>query len=220
MDVPLESALQALPIFPLPDVVLFPGALLPLHVFEPRYREMTRAVLESNRLMAVVRLKPGYEAEYHGRPAVHEVAGVGYVIAAEELPDGRYNIVLRGVGRVRIAEELPPAHAYRAVRAELLVDTHTRKSAGELGSAHDQLIAMSDRLSHLLDEGGDNLRELVRAVPSPAGCVDVLSAALVTDADERQCLLETLDPAERLERLLGHVAVLIARLSGGPRTVN
>ena len=220
MDVPLESALTSLPIFPLPDVVLFPGALLPLHVFEQRYRDMTRDVLAGSRLMAVVRLKPGYEAEYEGRPAVHDVAGVGYVIAAEQLGDGRYNIVLRGVGRVRIAEELPPTRTYRAVRAELLVDTHSRRTPPEVTTAHEQLISMCDRLSRLIEEGGENLRELVRAVPSPAGCVDVLSAALVTDADERQKLLEMLDPAERLERLLGHVAVLVSRFAGGPKSVN
>jgi uncharacterized protein len=220
VDVPLESALLALPIFPLPETVLFPGALLPLHVFEPRYRDMTKDVLEGARLMAVVRLKPGFEPEYLERPAVYGVAGVGYVIASEKLDDGRYNIVLRGVGRVRIAEELPPTRSYRAVRAELLVDTRSRRSASEVLTAHEQLIAMCDRLSRLIDEGGENLRELVRAVPSPAGCVDVLSAALVTDADERQKLLEMLDPVERLERLLGHVAVLVSRFSGGPKSVN
>jgi Lon protease-like protein len=220
VDVPLESALEALPIFPLPDTVLFPGALLPLHVFEPRYRDMTRDVLGGSRMMAVARLKPGYEADYYGRPEVHAVAGVGYVIAAEQLEDGRYNIVLRGVGRIRIAEELPAAHSYRTVRAEMLVDTHSQRAASEVAAAHEQVIAMCDRLSHLLDEGGDNLRELVRAVPSPAGCVDVLAAALVTDTDERQRLLEALDPADRLERLLGHVALLVSHFSSGPKSVN
>ena len=219
-DVPLESALKALPIFPLPETVLFPGALLPLHVFEPRYREMTRDVLAGARLMAVARLKPGYEPEYYGRPEVHPVAGVGYVIAAEQLEDGRYNVVLRGVGRIRIAEELPVAHAYRTVRAEMLVDSHSQRPTSEVTAAHEQIIALCDRLSHLIEEGGENLRELVRAVPSPAGCVDVLAAALVTDIDERQRLLETLDPAVRLERLLGHVAVLVARFSTGPKSVN
>jgi Lon protease-like protein len=220
METQLESALLALPIFPLADVVLFPGALLPLHVFEPRYRDLTKDVLESSRLMAVVRVRSGHEAELSGNPPIHDVAGVGYVIASEQLEDGRYNLVLRGVGRIRIAEELATGKTYRSVRAELLLDTHSKRSSEDVTTSHGQLIALCDRLSRLLEQGGDNLRELARAVPTPSACVDVLAAALVTEIDERQRLLETLDPAERLDRMLGHVGVLIAKFSGGPRTIN
>jgi Lon protease-like protein len=211
---PPEGALAALPIFPLPDVVLFPGALLPLHVFEPRYREMAHDVLEGARLVAMARLKPGYEADYAGRPPVFPVAGVGYVIASEHLEDGRYHLVLRGVGRIRIAEELPPSRLYRAVRAEMLVDTHSARSPADLAGAHAQLIALCDRLAGHLSEGGDSLRELVRALSSPAACVDVIAAALVTDPDDRQQLLETLDPGLRMELLLGHVALLVRAHEG------
>jgi len=219
-DTPLEGALAALPIFPLPEVVLFPGALMPLHVFEPRYRDLTRDVLGGARLLAMARLKPGFEPDYEGRPPVHAIAGVGYVIASEHLDDGRYHVVLRGVGRIRIAEELPPAHAYRTVRAEMLVDTRSQRSPADLAGAHGQLIALCDRLAGHLEEGGDHLRELVRSLSSPAACVDVMSAALVADPDERQQLLETLDPAGRIDLLLGHVAALLGRYDPGPRSVN
>ncbi|HEX3850250.1 MAG TPA: LON peptidase substrate-binding domain-containing protein, partial [Polyangiaceae bacterium] len=80
--------LAALPIFPLPNVVLFPGALLPLHVFEPRYRELARQVLSGRQLMAVARLKPGFEEHYEGRPPVFEVCGVGSVIDSVAHGDG------------------------------------------------------------------------------------------------------------------------------------
>ena len=217
---PLESALASLPIFPLPDVVLFPGALMPLHVFEPRYRQLTRDVLEGARLMAMARLKPGYDAVAEERPPVYPVAGVGYVIASEHLEDGRYHLVLRGVGRIRIAEELAPARLYRAVRAQLLVDTHTKRPPAELASGHGQLVALCDRLAKHLDDGGDSLRALVRSIASPAACVDVIAAALVVDPDERQELLETLDPSARMDFLLGHVAALIGQYDAGPRTLN
>src|SRR5204863_188171 len=77
------------------------GATVPLHVFEPRYREMTGAALQRKRLMAIARLRPGYQHDYEGRPPVFDVAGVGFVVAADELSDGRYNLVLRGVGASR-----------------------------------------------------------------------------------------------------------------------
>src|SRR6185369_8808617 len=102
------SRWQGLPIFPLPRVQLFPHALLPLHVFEPRYRDMVRDAMAGPRLIAVAALEPGFEADYHGRPAVRAVVGVGEVIGHEALEDGRCNILLRGVARARIDTELPP----------------------------------------------------------------------------------------------------------------
>jgi uncharacterized protein len=80
---------EPLPIFPLPAVQLFPHALLPLHVFEPRYRELVRDCMAGAQLMGLPLLQPGYEARYHERPAVHAVCGVGRVIAHDPLPDGR-----------------------------------------------------------------------------------------------------------------------------------
>src|SRR5689334_14855014 len=99
--------LDGLPIFPLPNAVLLPGGLMPLHVFEPRYREMTRDALDGARLLAIARLKPGYEAKYQERPAVFPAAGLGRIIASEELADGRFLLVLRGIARVQIERELP-----------------------------------------------------------------------------------------------------------------
>ena len=83
-SIPTRSS--SLPIFPLPNCVLLPGGLLPLHVFEPRYRELTRDCLAGHQLMAVARLRPGYETTYYGRPPVYERCGVGRIICSEELP--------------------------------------------------------------------------------------------------------------------------------------
>jgi Lon protease-like protein len=213
MDAPLDaSALAALPIFPLPDAVLFPGALLPLHVFEPRYRAMTSDVLAGRRLMGIARLRAGFEPDYEGRPPVYATCGVGYVVGSESLPDGRFHILLRGVGRAAIEAELPPARAYREVRARVLVDS--RSAHPELlGERHAQLVAVCDRLSLLMDDRGAELRELARAVHSPAACADVLAAALVREADDRQALLEMTDPADRLAAVTGHIAELIVRMA-------
>src|SRR2546423_8680207 len=119
---PPPDALAALPIFPLPNCVLLPGGLLPLHVFEPRYRDLTRDCLAGHHMMAVARLRPGYESTHYGKPPVYERCGVGRIICSEELPDGRFALLLRGVARVEIARELPSSRAYRQVEARMLAD--------------------------------------------------------------------------------------------------
>src|SRR3954462_5838369 len=94
-----------LPLFPLPNVVLFPNVFLPLHVFEPRYREMVADALGSDRMIGMVLLRPGWEADYEGRPPVYPVGCAGVITHAECLADGRFNIVLRGMEKFRIASE-------------------------------------------------------------------------------------------------------------------
>ena len=94
-----------LPLFPLPNVVLFPNVFLPLHIFEPRYRAMTADALASDRMIGMVLLRPGWERDYEGRPAVYAVGCSGVITHAEQLPDGRYNLVLRGLDRFRILHE-------------------------------------------------------------------------------------------------------------------
>src|SRR6266850_7706598 len=119
---PHPEALAALPIFPLPNCVLLPGGLLPLHVFEPRYRQLTRDCLAGHHLMGIARLRPGVQDHYPGRPPVYERCGVGRIICSEELPDGRFALLLRGVARVEIARELPAERNYRLVEAKPLAD--------------------------------------------------------------------------------------------------
>jgi Lon protease-like protein len=213
------AALDELAIFPLPGIVLFPNALLPLHIFEPRYRDMMGDVLAGSRILAIARLRPGFEAEYQGRPPVYDTIGVGQLVTADRLPDGRYNIMLRGVARARIEVELPPIRSYRQVRGRVLTDDRsTRTDRLEVGQR--DLIALCDRLADIVPEGGESLRQLARAVARPGGCADVVAAALVRDPDTRQTLLELLDPADRLDEVISYVAMLVAQLGPGPRTVN
>jgi len=105
----------SLPIFPLPDLTFFPHTMLPLHIFEARYRAMITDCLSRDRRLAVVGLLPGYEASYEGKPAVHAICGVGRIVQWERLASGRFNLLLRGEGRVRIERELPTDTLYRMV---------------------------------------------------------------------------------------------------------
>jgi Lon protease-like protein len=212
------TALASLPIFPLPNCVLLPGGLLPLHVFEPRYRELTRDCLAGHQLMGVARLRPGFEQTYYGRPPVYERFGVGKIICSEELPDGRFALLLRGVARVEIARELSSDLNYRVVEAQLLPD-----SSCDANDARDhlhKLVTLCDRLAEVIDQGGSQLRELARAFEAPGACADAVAAALIMDADARQELLEACDPMVRLQRTLGHVSHLLCELAPCDSSVN
>ena len=149
LETRLRQHLHRLPIFPLYRVSLFPHALLPLYVFEPRYREMTEHCLSAGGSMAIATLLPGHEAEYQGRPPVRLIAGAGQVVAHRKNPDGTFNILLQGVARVRIDEELPPERAFRekeqtltAKLKEVQEQLSKLEAGGEAGAA---LLSESDR---------------------------------------------------------------------------
>jgi Lon protease-like protein len=202
----------ALPIFPLPGVQLFPHALLPLHVFEPRYRDLVRDCMAGDRMMAVATLEPGFEKNYDERPSVRLVCGVGRVIAHDLLADGRSNILLRGSARARIVEELPPERAYRLVHAAALDDVYP--AGVDLGEPTRTLVTLADQLALRLPSGTAVLRELARSQREAGPLSDVLAAALVTDPDDRQALIEMTDVRRRVETLTAHLGTVLARFVG------
>jgi uncharacterized protein len=108
-----------LPLLPLPNAVLFPGVYLPLHIFESRYRTMVQDALDGDRIIGMTLLKPGFEAEYEGRPPIYPIGCAGLITYAEPLPDGRFNIVLQGLERFRVIDENHD-RPYRVARIELL----------------------------------------------------------------------------------------------------
>ena len=144
-----------LPIFPLPDVTFFPHTLLPLHVFEARYRAMVMDALARDRRLAVVKLRPGYEATYAGKPPVHPVAGAGEIVSWERLATGRYNILLKGECRVRIERERPSDTLYRVVTVGRLDDVPPAEDVasvlGRIREACGRLLKALDRPADLLD---------------------------------------------------------------------
>lgn len=212
--------LAELALFPLPDIALFPRTLLPLHIFEPRYRALIADISTQGRPLAVVRLRPGYEADYEGRPPIFDICGVGRLVSTNRLPDGRYNIMLEGLARLRIEAELPPLRPYRLARGRILADDRSTRT-DELNAAHGELVALCEALARIVPaETGAALRQLTRAVTSPGGCADVVASALVRDPDLRQQLLELLDPADRLAQVSEYVAKLVAQFRPGERTIN
>ncbi len=110
---------MTIPIFPLPNAVLFPNVFLPLHIFEPRYREMVADALDGDRMIGMVLLRPGWEANYQGTPPVFPIGCAGLITHHERLPDGRYNIILRGLQKFRIRGE-DEGRSYRVARIETI----------------------------------------------------------------------------------------------------
>ncbi|MEO6212690.1 MAG: LON peptidase substrate-binding domain-containing protein [Vicinamibacterales bacterium] len=108
-----------IPIFPLPDVVLFPNVFLPLHIFEPRYVAMVTDALDGDRMIGMVLLRPGWEGDYEGRPPVFPTGCAGLISHHERLPDGRYNIVLRGLEKFRVEHE-DDSRVYRVARVSTM----------------------------------------------------------------------------------------------------
>jgi Lon protease-like protein len=206
----LSPYLEQLPIFPLHRVQLFPRALLPLYVFEQRYRDLTAACLSRGGILAVASLRPGFRADYHGRPPVRRVAGVGRIVAHRRNDDGTYNILLVGLGRVRIHEELPPAHAFREVRAELLHDRWP--SAYEPAAGRQTLAALAQRLATLLPRGGSAMLGLTEIARTTGELTDVLAAALISEPRLRLRLLHTPNVAVRADIITDAMARLIADL--------
>ncbi len=213
----LGAALRRLPLFPLPNAVLFPHALLPLHIFEERYRVMVRDVLTGSRCLAIG-LLVSETSEHDELPAVQPIAGVGEVVMAHELPDGRFNLVVRGRARVRIDRELPSGRPYRLVTATELPDDPIANPA-EIADAEQTLRALIGRLADAIPEGGELLRQVVAAQESPAELVDGVASALIVDPALRQRLLETRSVSERLERVAAEVVAMTARI-GVPGTAN
>lgn len=211
-DENVKAAAGALKVFPLPSAVVFPGTALPLHIFEPRYRSMVEDSLATDRIIALGDLQPGWEKDYAGRPPLRPIGCVGRVVFEELLPDGRYNIILQGLSRFRVLEELPPRAQYREVRAEVLTEPHYDGPMEEMVRQ-----AVLEIAAHVSNGAADNLVQM--AVKARGGALaDVVASALVSDGASRQAILACLDPGERLQRVLGEISELIARVgASAPR---
>ena len=200
-----------LPIFPLPELAFFPRTLLPLHVFEARYRTMVMDCLARDKRMAVVGLKPGYEPAYEGKPAVYPVAGVGRIVQCERLATGRFNILLKGEGRVRIDRELPSDTLYRMVAGSLL---------GETGAERDGVGALAARVTGrclgILRAVNRPTAEMEKALAgaAPGTVCDRIASAIIPGAAARQALLEEVDVERRLSKLAEGLDDLYTQLSG------
>jgi uncharacterized protein len=182
-----------IPLFPLPDVVLFPRVSLPLHVFEPRYRKMVADALGGHKTIGMILLRPGWEADYYGRPPVFASGCAGRIEACQTLADGKYNIVLRGLSRFRVVEE-HVGEPYRLATVEPRPEEED--GAGDLDGARRRVLAA-------IGKAADGPTTMVLNADLPhAVFVDALSQSLPLAPLERQSLLDCDTVSNRYSRLL------------------
>jgi uncharacterized protein len=200
-----------LPLFPLPNVVLFPNVFLPLHIFEPRYRDMVADAITGDRMLGMVLLRPGWEQDYDGRPPVFPIGCSGLITHVEQLADGRYNIVLRGFERFRILAE-DQTLRYRRAAIERLTEQPMD------GTDRAAVRQQRGKLELMLASSHDSKRSDPK-IPSAMGDEDLVNAlAQYLDLEplEKQALLEHHSLRTRAESLveLLEIKIIMARTPG------
>jgi Lon protease-like protein len=198
-----------IPLFPLPNVVLFPGVFLPLHIFEERYRALTRDALAGDRIIGMTLLRPGFEGDYKGRPSIYPVGCAGVISHSDRLPDGRFNIVLHGISKFRIVEELTDGE-YRRAQIEPLTevtDAPARRQIKTLRTRIETLLLSALKATEVQIPGSLSDEDLVHA----------LCQYLQFEPAERQALLEcdgTVERARALTEFLEMQALLAQHPTG------
>jgi Lon protease-like protein len=173
-----------IPIFPLPNAVLFPNVFLPLHIFEPRYRAMVADALKGDRIIGMVLLQPGFEAEYERTPPVYPIGCAGVITHAEAMADGRYNIILRGLEKFRIVRE-DRSRPYRLADIEALPELVAEPDRLTLSQLRQRLEAL---LAALVERSGSDPK--FPPAVTDEDLVNALAQYVQLDPIERQALLE------------------------------
>ena len=188
-------------LFPLPGLVAFPHTVQQLHIFESRYRAMTADALAGDGLIALALLEPGWEADVAGRPPLLPVACLGKIIAHHQLSDGRYNLLLLGVRRVRLLEEVEPPTTFRRARVELLDEMPGDLSESEDADFRRRLsAAMKARLSE--GPAAEQIGELLDRDPPLSVLTDLASYTLGVSEPVKRKLLADPCAATRASHLL------------------
>jgi Lon protease-like protein len=185
-----------LPLFPLPNVVLFPSVCLPLHIFEARYREMVSDALDGDRIIGMVLLRPGWEGDYEGRPEIYPVGCAGLITHADRTSDGRYNLVLRGFQKFRVRRE-DHSRSYRVAEIDTLLEPLS-------GAGRERMGAERQRLERLLVPQPEGRGVDPKMPPSMADeeLVNALAQYLDLEVVEKQALLERDGLVDRCRSLI------------------
>jgi Lon protease-like protein len=204
--------IDAVPLFPLPGVVLFPGAILPLHVFERRYRQMTRHALDGDydgrRLLGICRVRDGADP-MDDQPTLFEVGCIGGIIDSQQQPDGRFNLLVRGLRRIHVRREHPLNDATRGPggeatmyrRADLEIADENKAFEIDLRESRDALRDVCRRPPLVGTPIAEHLERMFNSSVPTVRLADVLAFDLLEDVDEKQALLEETDVRERVEML-------------------
>lgn len=178
-------------IFPLPNLVFFPSTSLPLYIFEERYLQMVKDTIQNKQLIAIFLLKPGWEDDYYGNPPIYPIGTAGELAQVENLPDGKFNIVLKGLYRAR-AVEMVKENPYRTARVQVLDDL---VSSGRKGLQDLTMGLWNDFMKLISTVEGASVESLRNA--DLAEFVNTLAMSLQIETEEKQALLEENDLVRR-----------------------
>jgi uncharacterized protein len=193
--------MMIVPIFPLPNVVLFPKIMMPLHIFEERYRTMTRDALAGDRMIVTALLCEGWESEYEKSPAFHDIACLSKIESYEELEDGKYNLVLSGIQRVRVVREIPHS-PYRLAEVENLKDAACDELSAEVIDRRNRMSGLFARFAELAAAAGKSRTAEIVSQYNFEMLVNTVAATLNLPAQEKQGLLEIDDLTQRCDVLI------------------
>jgi Lon protease-like protein len=202
-------------LFPLPNLVLFPGVLQGLHIFEPRYRQMTADALAEDRLIALVLLSPGWELHYAGRPAIYDTACLGRIETDQRLEDGRYNLQLRGLERIHIRQEIETSKLYRSARVQVLEEVPVTEAHVE-SELRRRLARVVPAWCAGQEPATTVFGRLLKSSQALGRVCDILSYAFPLSMDAKQELLESVGVEHRARRLLGYLESHPPPLAGPP----
>jgi Lon protease-like protein len=188
------------PLFPLPNVVHFPHLLLPLHIFEPRYRQMVGDALSGTRLIAMALLKPGWVTT-EGSPPIYETVCLGRITAEQHAPDGRYYLVVQGLSRARIIQEKSADLPYRVAELRLHPDPDSIGTEAAAVAQRRRLIGAFRKLFPRHDLDGVLRQAIEESVPLGILC-DVLADAMALEAEDAQRVLSEIYVNERCRLVL------------------
>ena len=208
-----------IPIFPLSNIVLFPGVESPLHIFEPRYRAMTADALSGARTIGMVAVRREALDAMDGDPPLYPLGCAGVIRSAEKLQDGRYDMVLLGTRRFRIEHEprRPETRLYRVAEVTFLDDVNPPGDAALLRKRRHEVVALFSRLvRRTAPERSEELSEDLFANVEDAVLVNSFCQLLDLDPVEKQGLLQTARLAERCEQLATILQFRLAELGGQP----
>ncbi len=193
-------------LFPLPNLVLFPHIMQPLHIFEQRYRDLLEDALADDRLIAMAALAPGWEKDYDGRPAMYPMACLGRIVTHCRLDDGTYNVLLLGIRRVRLLQEYSPTSRFRQAQVQLCDDVYSLCSSARKRSLRRELRQALLRSLPAMPEAQEQLDQLLGSETSMGTLTDLISYMLDLNVSRKQSLLSEVDVYRRAEMLLSFTA--------------
>lgn len=191
-------------LFPLPAPSLFPSVVQPLHVFEERYRALMREAVHGDGFIAMAVFKPGWEIDYPSRPPLESAACLGKIIAHQELEDGRFNLLLAGVARLRLLDEIEPPQAFRSANVELIAERHPKLNAIYRETQSRLVAAFRAALPHGVPP--EPLQRIFESDASLGTLTDLAAYTLPVSRDVKHGVLAEVDPVPRAIFLLDALA--------------